>query len=79
MKGGNGGEQIEIGVKTNTQPDDGSETKVPVTLTSEWKTYSIALNRFEGTDLDKVYVACEFVFSGADAETIYVRNISYAK
>src|SRR5216684_5489016 len=77
MKGGVGGEQVEIGIKTNTQPDDGSETKVPVKLTPDWKPYRFPLDRFEGTDLDNLYVVAEFVFSGSDASTIFVRNISY--
>ncbi len=78
MKGGVGGEQLEIGVKTNTQADDGSETKLPVKLTSDWKPYRFPLQRFEGADLDKLYVVTEFVFSGGDATTVFVRNISFS-
>jgi len=78
MKGGVGGERLGIGIKTNTQPDDGSETKVPVTLTSDWKPYQFRLDRFEGADLDKLYVVAEFVFSGSDAVTVFARNISYS-
>ena len=78
MKGGVGGEQLEIGIKTNTQPDDGSETKVPVRLTSDWKPYRFRLDRFDGADLDKLYVVAEFVFSGSDAATVFARNISYS-
>ena len=79
MKGASGGEQIEIGVKTNTQPDDGSETKVPIKLTSEWHTYTFALNQFIGVDLKSVYVMIEFVFSGADSQEVQVRNVRYLK
>lgn len=77
MRGGSGGEQLEIGIKTNAQPDDGSEAKVPVKLTSEWKTYRFPLDRFEGIDLDHLYVVTEFVFAGSEAKTIFVRNIKY--
>ena len=79
MKGAVGGEQLEVGIKTNTQPDDGSETKVPVKLTSEWKPYQFRLDRFGGADLDKLYVVTEFVFSGPDSATVFARNISYSK
>ena len=78
MKGGAGGEQLEIGIKTNTQPDDGSETKVPVKLTANWKSYPFRLDRFDGADPDKLYVVAEFVFSGSAATTVFVRNISYS-
>ena len=78
MKGGVGGELLEIGIKTNIQADDGSETKVPVRLTSDWKPYQFRLDKFDGTDPDKLYVVAEFVFSGSDAATVFARNISYS-
>jgi hypothetical protein len=78
MKGGVGGEQLEIGIKTNIQPDDGAETKVPVKLTSDWKPYQFRLDRFEGADPDKLYVVAEFVFSGSDPVTVLARNVSYS-
>jgi hypothetical protein len=79
MKGGVGGEHLEIGIKTNTQPDDGSETKVPVTLTADWKPYQFRLDKFDGADPDKLYVVTEFVFSGSDAFTVFARNINYSR
>src|SRR5260370_22146866 len=77
LKGESGNERIEIGIKTNVQPDDGSETKIPVTLTSEWKSYNFSLDRFVGVNPKKLYVVFELVFSGADAQTVYFRNITY--
>ena len=78
MKGGVGGEELEIGLKTNAQPDDGSETKLPVKLTSDWKQYRFPVARFDGADPDKLYVVTEFVFSGGAAATVFVRNISFS-
>jgi hypothetical protein len=78
MKGGVGKEQLEVGLKTNAQPDDGSETKLPVTLTTDWKAYRFSLERFEGADLDKLYVVTEFVFSGGEPATVFVRNIAFS-
>ena len=79
MKGGQGARTIDIGVKTNTQPDNGRETKKAENLTQDWKTYEVALSDFTGTDLSKLYVVTEFVFAGSNAQTIYFRNIKYLK
>jgi hypothetical protein len=77
MKAGPGARVVDIGIKTNTQPDDGSETKIPVRLSSEWKTYELSLNRFEGTDARNLYVVAEFVFADSNPQTLYVRNVKY--
>jgi hypothetical protein len=77
MKGRAGGEQLEIGIKTNTQPDDGSETKAPVKLTSDWHTYEFPISEFAGTDPRHLYVVAEFVFAGAEPRTVYFRDIRY--
>jgi hypothetical protein len=78
MKGESGGEELDIGLKTSDQPDDGSETKLPLRLTSEWHTYTFPLIEFSGTDLRRLYVVAEFVFSGANAQTAYLRNVQYS-
>jgi hypothetical protein len=79
MKGAVGQEELEIGIKTNTQDDDGSETKIPVKLNSEWTTYSFALDRFVGANPGKLYVVAEFVYAGSKPQTVFVRNIRYRK
>ncbi len=79
MKGAVGEEQLEIGIKTNTQEDDGSETKLPVKITSEWKPYVIALDKFVQTNPTKLYVVAEFVYEGSKAQTVFLRNIKYLK
>lgn len=78
MKGGAGGEAVQIGVKTNTQPDNGGEYKVTEPLTPEWQTYKYPLARFQRADPRNFYVVAEFVF-GATPMTIYVRNVRYSK
>ena len=77
MKGEAGGEQLDIGLKTSDQPDDGSETKLPLRLTSEWHTYTFPLEEFSGTDRRKLHLVAEFVFSGANAPTAYLRKVQY--
>jgi hypothetical protein len=78
MKGGAGGEVVRIGVKTNTQGDNGGEYKVAETLTPEWQTYRYPLTRFQRADTKQLYVVAEFVFD-AVPRTIYVRNVRYDK
>jgi len=78
MKGGAGGEVVQIGVKTNTQPDNGGEYKVVESLTPEWQTYKYPIARFQRIDPKNLYVVAEFVFDSAP-RTIYVRNIRYDK
>ena len=76
LKGQRGGEQVEIGIKDRSQPDDGTEAKSPVTLTSDWKTYDLPLSTFVGANLNQIYVLAEFVFDRGP-QTIYVRRIEY--
>jgi len=76
LKGESGGEQVEIGIKTNKQPDDGSEVKIPVRLTNTWQVFKFPLSKFD-VDLKNLYVLSEFVFTGGTAQTVYFRGISY--
>lgn len=80
MKGASGGETVEVGIKSNTQPDNGKEKKITVVLTDEWQEYPFPLERFIGNglqDLKNLYVVTEFVYNGAKPQTVYVRNIKY--
>ena len=40
LRGAVGGEVVSIGLKDNTDPDDGLEATVPVTLSTAWQTYT---------------------------------------
>jgi hypothetical protein len=79
MRGEKGGELVEIGVKSNIQPDDGTETKVTENLTPDWKTYNIPLADFKGADLTHLYVVAEFVYNDKTPQTIHVKNIKFVK
>jgi hypothetical protein len=79
MKGASGGELVFVGVKTNTQPDDGNEVKMSIKLTKEWHTYHFPLEAFKGTDSSRLYVVSEFVFEGPVAQSILVRKISFGE
>ena len=69
---------IYIGIKDNTDPDDGKETKILKALTKRWEPYSFPLSDFVTADLTRVYIPIEFVFEpGVGPETVYFRNIRY--
>lgn len=74
---GDAGSSVGIGIKDSTQQDDGSEIKVPVTLSGDWQTNSISLSRFSRVDLTHAYVLAEFVFTGSQSQLLQVRNIRY--
>jgi hypothetical protein len=77
LRGQVGDESVSIGIKDKKQPDDGSETKVPVSgLTTDWKPFAFPLSQFTGADLHNLYVVIEFVFAGTPA-TVCARNIQY--
>lgn len=79
MRGGLGGEQVAVGIKTNDQEDDGSETKFDTKLSKDWQEYKFPLSQFSGASPSRLYVVAEFVFSDAKAQTVLVRNIRYVK
>lgn len=78
LRGEQGGEVISVGIKDRQDVDDGSEVKIPVALTSEWRTYNFPLSQFTNADLSMVYIPVEFIFEpGVNPETVCFRNIWY--
>lgn len=77
LRGHQGSESVWIGIKDNTDPDDGSEVQVLVSnLTKNWETYELPLSQFYTADLQRLYVLVEFVFENQPA-TVYFRDIYY--
>lgn len=70
-----GSGSLMVGMKTNQQRDDGTETKVPLTLRPDFTTYTIPLTKFTGTDMSSVYFIAEFVFGGSAPVTAFVRSV----
>ena len=68
---------IAIGVKDNTAPDTGVETKVRVLLTTDWRTYAIPLASFSPSAINRLYLICEFVWDANSPWTAYVRTVRY--
>lgn len=79
MKGQRGGELVDIGLKDDTDRDDGGESKSRVRLQTEWQRVEIPLPAFRTADLKRLYVVTEFVFEGAQPTAISVRRISFAR
>lgn len=79
MKGENGGETVDIGIKDNTDPDNGKETKKTITVTNNWRVYEFPLNEFVTADLEYLYVVTEFVFGGSNGRTVYFRTVKYKR
>jgi exo-beta-1,3-glucanase (GH17 family) len=69
---------VRIGIKDNSQPDNGSEITVPRCLSAQWSTITLPLNTFTGADLTHLYVVFEVLFSGPTSATLEVRNIRYS-
>lgn len=78
LKGEVGGETLQIGMKDESNPTDGSETRVPLTLGTDWETYDIPTSSFSPTDLSKLFMPAVFVFE-KEPVTIYIRNIEFLR
>jgi hypothetical protein len=76
LRGVEGGEQIEVALKDISNPIDGSETKVQLTLGKEWKVYEIPLTSFAPTSLEELFIATSFITEN-QALTIEVESIEF--
>jgi len=79
MRGKDGNEVVQVGIKDNTDPDNGSETKILRKLSKAWTKYEFRLSDFKTADLKRLYVLCEFVFVDKKSTCIEVRSIMLTK
>ena len=86
LQGAVGGESIQVGVKTDTDHDNGKEPLTTVApLTTGWVTYPVLLTALVGappyvsTRFSHLYVVFELVFTGSTPETVSFRNVNYTK
>ncbi|MEM6809987.1 MAG: hypothetical protein AAF574_12185 [Pseudomonadota bacterium] len=78
MKGETGTEQVYLSLKDDTDPDDGSESRVEVNLTADWKAYTFPLQEsFPTADLTRIHLPFTLVFLGDQAQTVMVRKVQY--
>lgn len=78
LKGDAGGEEVLVNIKDSTDPDDGSQTNIPLQLTDQWQTFEIDLARFENADLSHLHVVLGFLFF-EEQQSFSVRNARYLK
>lgn len=78
LKGAEGGEKIQISIKDETNPTDGSESKVPLTLSNTWEVYDIPLSEFKGTNLKKLFMPASIIVEN-DAVSVSIKNIEYLR
>ena len=77
LRGAVGGESVQIGIKDNQNPDNGSEVKETAVLTSSWQTFSFPLADFTTANLKQIYLLFELVFGGPTGESVYFRGVQY--
>jgi hypothetical protein len=77
LRGAVGGESLQVGIKDNTDPDNGTEVKKTVVLTSSWQTFTFPLADLTTADLKRIYLLFELVFGGPTAESVYFRDVRY--
>lgn len=77
MKGTQGGEEFKMTMKDILDPPDGSEDRVILNVTNEWKTYEVELNHFKTADMKSISMALGFIFEGPEGRTIHVRSIKF--
>ncbi|WP_062056374.1 DUF6090 family protein [Sediminicola sp. YIK13] len=78
LKGATGGETVFIALKDSNDADDGSESRVFLTLSNEWKTYEIPLSKFKTADLKDLFVVTSFVFLNGQ-QSLSIRNLEFLK
>lgn len=76
LRGEKGGESIWIGMKDKSDPNNGTETKKLVTLSSNWGTYNFIITDFKTADLQAIHVPVEIIF-GKENSTVYFRNVRF--
>lgn len=76
LRGDAASQSVLVGLKDSTNPDNGLETKIPASLTPDWKTVEFPLTRFNTADLRRLYVVTEFVFDRTPANVCF-RNIQF--
>jgi hypothetical protein len=77
MRGESGGEAFEIGMKDINDPPDGSESKIKIELTAEWKVYEFETNQFVTADMNRIMVPLAFVFEGPIGRKIHVKSVQF--
>jgi hypothetical protein len=76
LRGVKGGEKIAVSLKDKSNPTDGSETKVRLTLTDKWQTFDIPLSSFSPTRMEELFNVASFIVEN-QAYAIEVETIQF--
>ena len=78
LKSDTAGKTIYIALKDKDDLDDGKESRVPIVLTSEWKTYEISLSEFKTANLEELFVVTSFL-SLNSAVNLSIKTIEFVR
>ncbi|CAN0596695.1 unnamed protein product [Ectocarpus sp. 12 AP-2014] len=79
MRSETGDEVFEIAMKDVNDPPDGSESRVKIELSTDWKLYEIETKQFVTANMNRIMVPLAFVFEGSEGKKIHVRSIQFKK
>ncbi|AVR45385.1 hypothetical protein C7S20_08940 [Christiangramia fulva] len=80
LKGDKGGEKLQLALKDKFDPDDGTESRADITLSTKWQTYTFDLRKnFPTANLKNLHQLAGFVVQDLKGMTFYVRNIQFLK
>jgi len=77
MKGDIGGETFDITVKDKYDSRDGTETRLQVSLTNQWKVYEYNIAQFKTLNNSMVKIPLAFVFEGSKGRKIHIKSLKY--
>lgn len=76
LKGETTNQTLQVGIKDNTDPDNGIETKFTITPPENWQGYSFRLSDFITADPSNLYVVIEFILGNTKTDICF-RNVMY--
>ncbi|MCE7986309.1 MAG: SH3 domain-containing protein [Caldilinea sp. CFX5] len=75
LRAGQGNVTVNVGMKDTKDPDDGSETQIPLALTTAWQSYQVPLAKFVSAELRQIYLPFEVVYTGSTAVSVFLDNV----
>ncbi len=80
LKGEHGDEKLQLVLKDKFDPDDGTESKVDIQLTTNWQTFKFDLRKnFLNADLKNLNMMAGFVALNTKDMKFYIKNIRFLK
>jgi hypothetical protein len=84
LRGSRGRENVSVSIRNDAASEDGNATQILLTdVAPKFQTYTIPLSQFASAHLPmpggltRLHVVLQFVFSGSQSQTVYVKNIRY--